>query len=679
MIVTVKESNSNKYLGLFTEAYEYLVDEGKITPVNGKTRLSDLSEYYGHMADFLEAQEWKFLMLPLDEEPFYIDLNSRTVNIPASFSKCASVQKDQLAETIIFVADRYFDYMDLANTQIYVQWTNPEGFNGATRVEMMDLETEPGKLRFAWPLNDEVTKVPGNVKFSVRFFNDNNGQQGNRKLVYSLNTIESQIVIKPALQPELTADSYVEKPVTDNLFKAAIVNSRYVGEGVIPPVQPHFGEPGSNITADEMDTVNKVKVAKLGDDDTVVFKVQAIAPDVGEMDYKWYYKAMDKDYFVDCAAHTETLVDNTEIQVPAFGTQNNNVLELLVPQPTVRVTGERYYEADGTRYDGAIPTEKKLYQKFSTYEVPAEGVVTGYYQAAAINKVQIPNTNKYLSNIYPTYSDECLLPGPNDIVFIDHLEDKAILKEKVNGETVTHEATLVTSIQDDIYDVDVEYEWRRSVTSKEATLNEKIDATKITAEPELLIQDAPGWYSVRAVSKLNRETKGKFSDVVCKVTNEPLPPVVNTQDPPAYYLHEKMEPTALVINYAAPSVSGLNSELVSETLDFVWQIRPGDSSEYTTILTSQYPGIHSIDKNKLEVIRNTNVPMAAYRCLVVNNLNGKLAIFDHSGDNPNDLIASLKDYLNSKKMTVKDIYGVYTYPEETVKTDTFVFTTMIKD
>ena len=177
MIVTVNNNNSDKYLNLFTEAYEYLkeLDKGYVD-VN-QERFSSLAEYYSHMADFFENQKYKYVMLPLDEEPFNIDLNTRSINVPTSFVKCASVQSDQLAETIIFVTDRYFDYMDLANTEIYVQWTIPENkktgvaeYNGATRVEMIDLETEPGKIKFAWPLNDKITEFPGTVKFSVRFF-----------------------------------------------------------------------------------------------------------------------------------------------------------------------------------------------------------------------------------------------------------------------------------------------------------------------------------------------------------------------------------------------------------------------------------------------------------------------------------------------------------------------------
>jgi hypothetical protein len=155
MIVSMNK-NPDKYSNLFIEAKDFL---------GLSDNINSLAEYYGHMADFFGKQGYRFVMLPLDEDPFTIDLNNRTIIVPASFNKCASIQNDQLAETIVFVTDRYFDYMDLANTQIYVQWTIPadpknnrnQAIEGATFVEMRDLESEPGKLRFAWPLNKEIT------------------------------------------------------------------------------------------------------------------------------------------------------------------------------------------------------------------------------------------------------------------------------------------------------------------------------------------------------------------------------------------------------------------------------------------------------------------------------------------------------------------------------------------
>ena len=109
MIVTINKENSDKYRELFRESYEYLkeLNKGYVNP--DKERFASLAEYYSHMADFFDNHKYKYIMLPLDEEAFKIDLNTRTIQVPASFSKCAGVQSDQLAETIIFEADRYFD------------------------------------------------------------------------------------------------------------------------------------------------------------------------------------------------------------------------------------------------------------------------------------------------------------------------------------------------------------------------------------------------------------------------------------------------------------------------------------------------------------------------------------------------------------------------------------------
>jgi hypothetical protein len=51
MIVQMNEKNSEKYIKLFTEAYEFLesLENSPIT-TPGKSRFSNLAEYYGHIA-----------------------------------------------------------------------------------------------------------------------------------------------------------------------------------------------------------------------------------------------------------------------------------------------------------------------------------------------------------------------------------------------------------------------------------------------------------------------------------------------------------------------------------------------------------------------------------------------------------------------------------------------------
>jgi hypothetical protein len=54
-------------------------------------------------------------MLPLDEEPFFIDANSRVINPSPSFPRnVVGVRGDQVAEIIYFKINRYFDATDLA-------------------------------------------------------------------------------------------------------------------------------------------------------------------------------------------------------------------------------------------------------------------------------------------------------------------------------------------------------------------------------------------------------------------------------------------------------------------------------------------------------------------------------------------------------------------------------------
>ena len=433
MIVQINENNSEKYRKLFTEAYKFLEDLNNGTVISGKGRFSNLAEYYGHIADLFNEQKYEYIMVPLDEDPFVIDLNKRTIAVPASFSKCASVQTDTLAETIVFVADRYFDFMDLANVQIYVQWTTPTGFKGATRVEMRDLDSEPGKIKFAWPLNAAVTEVPGPVKFAVRFFRvDPNTSE----LVYSLNTLEAEIVIKNALQPE--GPSAVEKPIDDNLFAKAILNSNYSATGVNPPVQPIYAAPGSDISIKDAENkiilipsvteeigymkMNSMTQEKFdaGDywtfdgtnynkadtfdenktyfiqiqkgikyvglnNNTLTLYAQAIAMDDGEITYKWFYRAQDGEY-------SDKAYDCEDI---GFGRVNHWTM-INVGKDPANENHDIYYKLDTnapygySEYVGTFPATEDVFERYTSLTIPADSesspvAVTGLYYASAWN------------------------------------------------------------------------------------------------------------------------------------------------------------------------------------------------------------------------------------------------------------------------------------------------------
>lgn len=638
MIVSINENNSDSYLNLFTDAYRFLkaidAKEGTNYVDPNKERFASLAEYYGHMADLFDTFAYQYVMTPLDEEPFRIDLNKREIKVPSSFSACASIQTDLLAETIVFTADRYFDYMDLATTEIFVQWITPDGTHGATRVEMID-RTQGDILKFAWPLNNLITKMPGKVKFSVRFFRLDTASDA---IVYSLNTSDAEITIKPALQPN--GPSIIERPVGDNSFKKAIINSYYSDEGIPQPITPNYQEPGSDITInpenleileeDDNNIINNVKVVGLKDDSVTLY-AQAIVPDAGEITYEWYFKPVDAEVAHPCAAFP-----GEDGETAPFGVSEDAYIEVSEEDAKVKVPHVRYYvkkENSYELYTGSFPATETLYTRFAAYTVAEDVDITGKYHVRAYNNVST-NNGVIRSATYAASSD-CLLPPPKDVVINENLHDGVILKDD--------KADLTLTLAADEYNPAITYEWRSSAVSADAALNKETEAVAVTTDAAFTAT-APGWYSARAVATLNRKVKDLFSNV-CKVTHKPLPPVVAFQGNETVYI-EGDNPVSLTIEASIANADNIAAELLSDKIHYIWQIRPinaTDSNGWINIIEGD-AGISGFDTDTLVIDKNLPYAGANFRCLVVNELNGAKAVFDHSGSYDGKLdIGEFKD------------------------------------
>lgn len=587
MIVSINKDNSGKYHNLFKEAYQFLknIDNGNYVDSNGTT-FKNLPEYYGHMADFIAqgSTGYKYIMLPLDEEAFEINLNTRTIAIPASFSACASVQSDQLAETIMFIADRYFDYMDLATTEIFVQWETPadkanniEAVQGATHIEMIDLESEPGKIKFAWPLNDIVTAVPGTVKFSIRFCRLDNSNVD--KLFYSLNTLESSIKIKPALSASMPDDeNKIEKPFGENLFKNAIVNSNYATEGVTPPTMPEFAAPGEDIfSSTGILTVGDAKITHLAND-TVTLYAQAHTADINSLvEYAWYYKGAQDDTYYNCENYpTEESFATIEIDKqpvkkliragknaegkydvnvrmeengqPVFVDNKDQLIYKSVVIGTVKQedylpcdmtklaeTGKVYREvyywitnedeavlADGEPNPDYVPN----YEEYD-FEIDPEVTLYEKYTSFTVpSEVTITGSYKVaawgikevsgkedMKTHYPRLSSICTIPEPNAIILTNNLEAIEVLKD--------NKAALQIAVEDDPYKPVLTYSWQGSHAGIDSLKNiDKADKDNYEATDI-------GWYRVNVNSTVNR-TPVSSSSVICKVINPVTPPRVTS-------------------------------------------------------------------------------------------------------------------------------------------------------
>ena len=235
MITYVNSSNLDKYEILFDRATDLLKNFNPSDPdslfsqwkivkaaqlgkaVNELTqeelaefddyKISSLNEYFAYLSTIANMSEEQlskedksyFLSLPLDEDTFNIDANSRIVAVPASFAKNGiGIQSEELAEVIYFAIDRYYDSTDFASDDlsIAIQWEKGAE-SGLCRNYGKFLAGTQGqqKLIFGWPITTTLTKTPGVVNFAVRIYSlDQDGFK------YSFMTLPSAVQIKESLK-----------------------------------------------------------------------------------------------------------------------------------------------------------------------------------------------------------------------------------------------------------------------------------------------------------------------------------------------------------------------------------------------------------------------------------------------------------------------------------------------
>lgn len=632
MIVPV---TSEKYRNLFRDAELFLnLEEGDI---------GDLNTYYGYMQKFYkkaasnrDGEGYKFVMMPLDEETFNIDLNSRAISVPSTFfkvnGKVGGVQSDQMAELIIFETDRYFDYMDLANTHIYVQWQlpNAEQSTGATLISMKDL-SKAGKIRFAWPLYNVITQYSGNVKFSVRFYLLEQQENEEHKLAYSLNTMEAELPIKPALNPSAN----IQPEQVEGLFEKSIINSNYTSSGRIPPLVPSFNTPGLNMTIEDKDNCFvrymteknsplKIQVAKLHDG-KLTLKAQANSSDSGTITYDWKI-AKDDNIYEDGSLRWESL--NTP------GTLTYEKAEF----PIHAATGEpflsnidTYYKNLGTEEepnwqvytDSTIPEDIQLYEKYTYYSVPEDSLdVVGYYAVSATNTID----NLQSDTVWSSY---CYLPGPAPVQF-----------EKETFSQIDN--TLKVNIVKDINNPDITYTWYRSALDEKHAINSAKNNKALGNDVEELgsnVQDlAPGWYAANIQTLLNKKSESTGTPEAYVVYAKAKIDAVEAEDSDNAYNLSLGKTLALQVNVTVNPPDGFTEDTISEklykNLTYKWQHNRNDSSEWIDITSDDISEENvsklavSLKDNVLTVRKpaNETADIRRYRCIVSNNLGNKNSV-----------------------------------------------------
>ena len=127
------------------------------------------------------------LLIPSTENIYELNLNTRVITPPEFLSNYT----DHGAEVLYFKCDRFYDYMDLANCAIVIQYKNAKGESRLYAVPFVDVATcsLENKMLIPWCVDGNVTAQAGEVTFSIRFYKiDINGTE----LVYSLSTLPAK-------------------------------------------------------------------------------------------------------------------------------------------------------------------------------------------------------------------------------------------------------------------------------------------------------------------------------------------------------------------------------------------------------------------------------------------------------------------------------------------------------
>ena len=384
--------------------YKYLeqYDEGIVIiyPEDRGQTFHSLEQYFNYVEAIKKSpQSAHFLLkLPMDEGILNVNANTRTITIPPNFVSTI-VQKDSAAETIIFSIDRFIENIDLANSeQILIQWripgTEPDTTEDhTTLIDSGLIEYVDEKIKFGWPITNEVTERAGKVQFSVVFYTPGDPSEPDVPR-FRLNTLPNQLTVQPALQTEINGD-----PINPALkFYQSITNNRYPGQGGVAPTVPSFKYgPGKDLANDDPQEINGKSLE---------FEAQAVVSDNGKIIYTWWHKPENCQKTYDCSGGyytlktTETIIQaDYERLIDGGGEDNKNGKNVLVPLSTnkyvMKETEQKTVTTKAT--DDIESTTYTVNPKETIDQAAYDSLVTaskGYFSPLSTNQYKVENEDK---------------------------------------------------------------------------------------------------------------------------------------------------------------------------------------------------------------------------------------------------------------------------------------------
>ena len=568
--------------------------------------ITTLEEYFSWIRNLGNISK-KYTVLPLDEDHFEINANTRAINIPASFKKNGvAVQGDDLAEVLYFKIDRYFDYMDLNNCDIYIQWETPKAADGTTiksasPAYIRDIESEPGKLIFGWALSDAITANSGTLKFSVRFFQwedpENVAAGGDKIIAYSFSTLTAQVLIQPSINFNPEKDEYIVDDCGDRLIER-LENSQVVG-GYAAAV-PEF----------VVNLVENPQSNKLGYDlnpDTNEFEllVQAFSSDTGAISYTWKRQALNEDNTT-----TDTAIDTIPSITAFVEGDKNNMNKSYVYY--IYLGDDKY-----TALNRALTQEELNDDNFKVYLKQSKCIADrdGVYWAHAENRITNSSASKDSTKaafLRPTYVDIKTQP-----------EDKGILGE--DGYTLKVEVNNT--------DGELTYQWYRDPnhalnfgeTAPIWSDNEEAGLIPDATNSTLTVTD-DGHYRVKVTNTRNLKSKYKFSSN-SRITLPAATPIFINED-----INNTFFRVGALTDDNCPTIE-LDSSVDSDGYTVAWYLSSGDLATQDAKITEKTydKGVVKMSfnpKNFEEIIVTASADNdidGYYYAIVTNHLNGSSA------------------------------------------------------
>ncbi len=496
MITAITENNVQKYNALFDKATKALKAEALIEDsILGDNRLNytedvfvgidTLEKYFNCIGD-LKKLDTKYTILPLSEDYFEIDANTRLIDVPKnSFKKNGiGVVGDREAEILYFRIDRYFDYMDLAsdNIQIYIQWEGPDKTQQTSTAWIKDYDTHTDKLVFGWPLSKEIMKQAGKLKFSVRFVMMEQGV-----VTYSLSTITAEVMINDGLNfndDKLEANS----DVNNSIFNR-ITNSKTNSNDDIDVPAPRFAASAFNPEPanQEIDLVNN----------ELVVTAKAYKTDThGNLTYGLVGSAIGEtitdleSYEIDGAIERQVKVgDKYHINTEYYTKTDDGIISVQVP------TLDQDYVLENGIYRFILPlnapegtTDTKFYEKIGQATIKKAGT----YYFAAINNYNTKQSMRVADKGYK-------VPGPVNATIVCN---KAGFVGKTENTFAASDFTIATSAKDTVSYGLVKY--NTSLEEYEPIVTNQDSLTDINATNE-------GIYQLLVTTTRNNYSKSVYS------------------------------------------------------------------------------------------------------------------------------------------------------------------------